>query len=176
MSDTSILLWKYHEGSNIIFNIVGKSIVFFTNMPYTHTAVCIRGKTYESSVWQEDGKWRTGIRKSNRQIGADEVMVPDKPFSTEQLDTLERVANSYTELNKPYNIFKLLILALVWPTRWLWKKLHWVPFNHEVLGEVCSGFVDEVFKRSGIDLFPLDYEGYTVPGQFTNIVGWHKGA
>lgn len=169
-----ILLWEYTTGEKKLYNVVGKCIVYFTDSPYTHVALYVGGYTYDTTIWFEEGKPKTGIRKVRGQLKGTVVMVPNVPFSPAQAERLRGVADSYARKNKPYNIVKLLALAVVWNTRWFWKKIRWVPFNHTVFGEVCSGFVDEVFKKAGIDLFPSEYEGYTVPGQFIELRGWHK--
>jgi len=169
----SIELWKYTPSVEKIFDIVGKCIVYFTESPYTHVALYVNNCTYDATVWFED-RWRSGVRKRNKRVRGHESMVPNEPLSPEIEDCLQEVAEAYVDSGRPYNILKLLALSIVWNTRWLWKKLKWVPFNHELFGEVCSGFVDEVFRKSRIDLFHDEFEGYTIPGQFMELRGWHK--
>jgi hypothetical protein len=72
------------------------------------------------------------------------------------------------QLNKrrPYNIFKLLVLAFVIPNRKFFERLRWIPFDGADLGDVCSSATDRAKKAAGIDLLVDRMEGYTAPGDF----------
>lgn len=171
----AIPVWRYHRLDNKFRDFVARSIVYFTGYPYTHVGLFLNGKLYDSTLWEEDGKLVSGVRVT---VGwpeekPDFCMVPVHMEPTQlTLESIQRVLNLYVNYARPYNFLKLVALALVWPTRWVWRKLGWVPFDHEIYGEVCSGFVDEVIRRAGWDLFPNEHEGYTVPGQFIRIRGW----
>jgi len=175
MPIVKILLWKYHKHDDWFRDLVARAIVYFTGYDYTHVAVQLLANTYDSTVWRDKkGKLRSGIRVTSG--------LPDDPLPYIALvprseiiptDIIPRMGDTircYLKADRPYNIFKLLVLAVVWPTRWFWKKINWVPFDHEVFGEVCSVFIDEVFYKSRWDLFPEDREGYTVPGQFLRLL------
>jgi hypothetical protein len=168
MKDGSILLWEGHG------DLVSKAIMYFTNSPYTHVAVYVGGWTFDSTIWNggkwwQLWKWRSGIRKTWGTLGgASRVRVPKKPLTQMDAGRLLIMADAMESYHFPYNIPKLLILALVYPTRWFWEKINWVPFQADVFGEVCSEFVDEVFKSAGMDLFPNKTEQDTVPGDFAN--------
>jgi len=174
----AIPVWRYHKQADWFWDSVSRAIVYFTGMEYVHVGIYYMNRLYESTVWRNSaGKLRTGIRVTEK--GDKRVTPPDLcmvPWSfeltKERMDRIGCVLSQYVESDRSYNILKLLVLAIVWPTRWIWKKLKWVPFNHEVFGEVCSGFVDEVMLKSQWDLFPDAWEGYTVPGKFVNIPGW----
>jgi hypothetical protein len=177
MVSLSIPVWRYHKQNDWFRDLMSRSIVYFTGMPYIHVGVHFEGKLYESSVWRDgNNRLRSGIRITlgpSGLYGPDICMVPWRvECTTERMDRIRSVLNIYVAGDRPYNVFKLIVLAIVWPTRWFWKMIRWVPFNHDVFGEVCSGFVDEVMFKSQWDLFPDEWEGYTVPGQFVHIPGW----
>lgn len=73
--------------------------------------------------------------------------------------------NIYNRINyrKPYNIFKLLILAYIYPKKIYWNNRNWLPFDKEFFGEVCSVFVDNVYLDLGIDILPGLRKGITAP-------------
>jgi hypothetical protein len=174
----AIPVWRYHKQDDWFRDLVSRCIVYFTGYDYTHVGIYFEGKLYESTVWKnEKGKLCSGIRitvKGDPTVPSPDIcMVPWRlEITPERLDRLGQTLARYVAAGRPYNVFKMLVLAFVWPTRWFWKKIKWVPFNHEVFGEVCSGFVDEVMYKSRWDLFPEEWEGYTVPGQFLRIPGW----
>lgn len=179
MSELAIPVWKYHKKDNWFRDLVSRSIVYFTGYEYTHVGIYFRGKLYESTLWEDEkGKLRSGIRITD--IGDPQVdpppdlcMVPWRlELTKDRMDRIAKVLDQYVSGGRPYNFLKLVVLAFVWPTRWFWKKIRWVPFNHEVFGEVCSGFVDEVMYKARWDLFPEEWEGYTVPGQYLHMAGW----
>ncbi len=173
----AISVWRYHKKKNWFRDLISKSIVYFTGYEYTHVGIYLAGRHYDSNIWEgRDGKLRTGIRLVTGwpEDGPDFCMVPQGKIDEAMLLRVHDQLHRYHIGGRPYNVFKLIVLAFVWPTRWIWRKLGWVPFNSEVFGEVCSGFVDEVFRASHWDLFPEEYEGYTVPGQFTKIEGWKR--
>lgn len=174
----SIPVWRYHKQDNWFRDLVSRSIVYFTGYKYVHVGIYFYGKLYESTVWtDENGKLRSGIRIT---VQGDPSVTPPSfcmvpwrlELTEDRMKRIEKILNEYVEESRPYNVFKLVVLALVWPTRWFWKKIKWVPFNHDVFGEVCSGFVDEVMYKARWDLFPEEWEGYTVPGQFVYMPGW----
>lgn len=173
----AIPVWRYEKGPNRFVNILGKCITYFTGYPYTHVGIIYFGKLYESTIWLEDGKLRSGIRVRGLD---DPSIVPPAfcmvPWRTELTPTMlykiGDVLDRYIRFSRPYNVFKLIVLSFVWPTRWFWKAIKWVPFHHEVFGTVCSTFVDRVMHSARWDLFPDEWESYTVPGQFATIAGW----
>lgn len=170
-----ILVWRYHKQDDWYRDLVARAIVYFTGYEYTHVAVQLLSNAYDSTMWRdEDGKLRSGIRMTTHvpyHPMPDFALIPrSEIIPTDIIPDMGEVLKRYLKADRPYNIFKLLVLSVVWPTRWFWKKIGWVPFDHEVFGEVCSGFVDEVFFKSKWDLFLNEREGYTVPGQFVELL------
>lgn len=175
--DVAILVWKYRKSENFWHNLFEKAIVYFTGYDYVHTALWIDGYRYDAARWRANGKWRTGIRRVRTSRSADVVLLPANQLSKMKKTLIKSIADTYYKMRRPYNYFKVVALIIIWPTRWIWKKLGWVPFDRDLRGEICSVFVDEVFKRAGIDLFPDDHEGYTVPGMFVEKLpdnGWKE--
>lgn len=172
----SIPVWAYSKRDNFFHDILGKAIVYFTGYPYTHVGIYYGGKLYESTVWVDEKKrLRSGIRVTT--MGDPSVSPPTFCMVPLVMPVhfLKRVGEElarFEAANKPYNVFKLFALAIVWPTRWFWKKIRWVPFRDDIFGSVCSTFVDTVMYRARWDLFPDEWESYTVPGQFASIPGW----
>ena len=82
---------------------------------------------------------------------------------TEHVQIYEVLNQSIVEAH-PYNFFKLIILAFVYPTRKFWNWINWVPFQAECFGFVCSAYIDWVCKEIDRDLLICENEEYTVPG------------
>jgi len=165
MKDGTILLYKFRRGKNILYNIVGKLIQYFTASDYIHTAIYLGGKTYEETVWKENKKWKSGIKITEGLNGADTYMEPVYTLSRCDVFAMITILKNFYE-TKRYNYMKLITLSLVYPLRWFFKWINWIPFNSYLFGEVCSVMPDELNKDLGYDLFPSEREGYTVPGNF----------
>ena len=144
MKDASVLLWSNDR-------LISKLIKYFTGSDITHAAVVLQDQTYESDLG--GAKVTRGVRDS------DITLEPVRDLTKRELAQMQRYVSESLHRRWPYNILKLVILALVYPTRWFWRKINWVPFDHEVYGETCSSYVDEAFKAAGIDLLPLHHEG-----------------
>ena len=174
----AIPVWRYHKQNDWFRDLVARCIVYFTGFDATHVGLYFQGKLYESTIWRNAaGKLRTGIRITEKRdlsiYPPDLCLVPWRlEITQERIDRIAATLEQYVAADRPYNIFKLVILSVVWPTRWVWKRIKWVPFDRDAFGEVCSGFVDEVMMKSRWDLFPDEWEGYSVPGQFLSIPGW----
>lgn len=162
MRDGSIILVKGADSGDFFQRLVNKAIEFFTKSPYVHVKVYFEGKTRELTVpkyVETDG------------YHIDSSMTVYEPYR-DLTEEERRRANYWLSNHKQdhYNYFKLVILALVYPTRHLWRAIGWFPFsNRYVWGDVCSGFADDFYRHGlGIDLFPDDPESYTSPGDFTD--------
>jgi len=166
MVDGTILLFKRE---NKKFDLVGRAIEFFTGSPYTHVALFLNGCTYDATVWTPQGKWwpHSGVRKTVGTLpGYSTLLQPKVPIKHDEMIAMVAVAEDEIKNHVPYNVLKLLVLAIVYPTRKFWTWINWVPFQAEFFGEVCSEFVDEEYSTAGRDLFPGRTEEDTVPGDY----------
>ena len=145
---TRILL--YRAGGDII----GKLIRYFTESEWGHVAIYAGGYTYEST-WP-------GVRKTPGMIASDLVLIPPTLNEPNMLDWLEARVSAKMR----YNWLRLIAFIYIYPLRWFFNKLNWVPFSAAIFGEVCSSFVDEAIRAGGVDLWPYRGEDATVPGDF----------
>jgi hypothetical protein len=170
MKDGAIILW---EGGK---DLLSRAIMYFTKSPYTHTAVHVKGYTFDVTIWRS-GKWwqlwtwHSGVRKTWGVLpGAVRVLAPKVPLSTIEATELLVRCDMSEEYHFPYNVPKLLVLALVYPTKGFWERIKWIPFSADVLGETCAEYVDEVYKPIR-DWFPGKTEQDTVPGDWAKCPG-----
>jgi len=163
--DLLIVMWRYHKSTKWYRTLVSKAIVFFTKSPYTHVGIYYDGYLYESTVMNnQNGTMVTEfVPEKNDRLT---YMRFKKPLTSDQLSKLYETLWIKVVVAQPYNFLKLFVLMLVYPTKKFWNKIGWVPFQSEFFGNVCSVFVDSVFKTVGIDLLPGQNEEYTAPGDF----------
>jgi hypothetical protein len=162
----TIFLWSKSESG---FDIVTKAIQYFTGSPYTHVAVYLRGSTYDCTVWKPAGRVLSvsGVRETLGVIDGWQVeLKPATTLTSSQTNKMMIYCKMQIDARRPYNVFKLLAFILIYPTRWFWNKIKWVPFKAELFGEVCSTFVDQTFKAGGVDLFKNLIEEVAVPGDY----------
>ena len=156
---TKVLLFRSH-GRHFWFD---KVVHFFTGSWYYHAALWIDGMQYEDAAYfSPDGVWHEGaMRHSVPHPGGDHFVLVDG-MTNEQ----ERKVRTWCEqhLYAQYNFPKLVGMAIIYPFRWFFKLIGWVPFSRAVFGYICSEYVDRAFKTAGIDLLPGAREGYTAPG------------
>ena len=145
---------------------MGWCIKRVTGKPYGHSKTYIWNLVFESTVWWVGYWWKTGIRVNADTPRAAEWWQLRVPMSPEEVNAELDYWLDNLDKRRPYNVFKLLILALVIPHRKFFERLGWVPFDNDKLGEVCSVSCDEAKKAAGIDLFPERMEAYTAPVDF----------
>ena len=154
-----ILLYRSH-GKHFWFD---KLVHFFTGSWYYHTALWVDGVQYESAAYfTVDGVWHEGVMKHRIGSPGGDRYVLTRPVSAEQKDTIVQWCERH--LYGQYNFPKLVGMAVIYPFRWFFKAIRWVPFSRSVFGYICSEYVDRAFKAAGIDLLPGAREGYTAPG------------
>ena len=166
MKDGSIVLYVPKRA-----NVIQKAIQFFTGMPQTHAAIYFEGYLYEESMW--------GAQKHLYEGSSNEVWEPKIELRNRERRLMgaflkRTLGESPPWYRWPYNYLKLLVLALVYPTRWIWNKLNWVPFQNDLLGEVCSTYVDQAWLITGRDIIPGMYEEFTVPGDLSGLPGFER--
>jgi len=168
MKTVNILLWKYNKQKLWYRDITGKCIVFFTGHKIVHAALSFEdGTKYESTIWKVNGKYTGGARKST--VGTSHDITIPIDVTDAQEKKMREYLDYTVKIRMPYNFLKLVALAIVYPTRWFWNCIKWVPFNAELFGRVCSVYVDKAFKSAGVDLFKNELEGFTVPGDFLKL-------
>ncbi len=143
---------------------VNKCIGFFTSSDCWHNSIILGEWRYESG--HPRGASKTKSIPTHRFIDTFSFEVTE-----EQFKAMKDYAESTLTDNLRYNYYKLLILALCWPTRWFWNKLQWVPFSNNFFGEVCSVYIREILLRGDIDWFPKIYKEITVPKLFAEYQG-----
>lgn len=164
MVDPIIMVWPYKKKTTWFRDFVSRCICYFTKAKYTHVAFYVNGTTYESTVMNN----QNGVLKHPGLYHGIEYYIFKEPILEDKKILLEQIASQDVVNKKPYNFFKLLAMMIIYPTRYFWNLIGWVPFDKECFGAVCSEFVDETFKKASIDLFPGEHEGYTAPGDFPN--------
>lgn len=136
--------------------LVGRIIEWRTCSPWGHVAVYLSGITYEYT-------WPCA-RATDGLIKCDAERCFREEIPYEKVAAIRRYWLDAIKRGKRYNWIKLAALLFIYPTRWVWDRLNWVPFSSRFWGEVCSTGVDESFKCARIDLVPHAEEGYTSPG------------
>lgn len=146
--------WYYHTALWI------GDVVY--NSPFENQST---GTIYESAAYfDQNNKWHSGIRKY-KSHPTGEVWRFKIPPTPEQEKRIKAFAES--EIGEPYNFSKLIGMVFIYPLRWLWKLIGYVPFSWEFMGKICSVYVDACIIAGGIDLFPDRGEKDTVPGDFS---------
>jgi len=161
-------------------NLIQKAIQFFTGHPQTHAAIWFEDGVYEENIGGARYR-RINIASAGRAF-PDDVLEFWQP--AEELTATERgwmrtflwwtARHPKKRYRMPYNYLKLLILALVYPTRSLWQWVGWMPFQNDILGEVCSTYVDSAWHFTGRDIIWEYGEEFTVPGDLANRPGFYK--
>lgn len=145
---TKILLYKAGK------DVIGRLIAYFTESSWGHVAICVGGNTYEET-WP-------GVKKTAGQNAADLVLIPPALDEEKVLAYLEKSVTAKLR----YNWMRLCAFIFIYPLRWFFSRLGWVPFSVYSFGEVCSSFVDEAVRAGGIDLWPHRGEDSTVPADY----------
>ncbi len=171
MKNGTILLQKPNwELTKNIQDRVIKVIQFITSSKYHHVVVYNDGYYWESTVWNVGKKMYHGVKKSKYKPFHSTVLEPVKDLTSKEVKDLTSYLEGELLKGVPYNFFKLISLALIYPTRWFWKLIGWVPFSNTIFGEVCSTFIDEAFYKIGRDILPDAFHGYTAPVDFLRTI------
>ena len=165
-TDLRINLFKYKESDEVLKNVAGKSICFFTDSDIVHSSISLNKKTFEETVDFEKCKIVHGAKMTDGIPQCDYTIRYKKQLTDKQFYALQTWLEFSVEDEWPYNFLRLLSLMVVYPTRPLWKWINYVPFSGALYGEVCSTYVDLALYFIGIDALPGQLERYTAPGDF----------
>ena len=137
---------------------VNRCIGFFTASPYWHAAIILKGVKYESGH-------PFGVSKKTNyvHIHNEYETITEHEATDEQMFNMIEYAERKLVENLRYNHYKLIALALFYPTRGIWNKIKWVAFQNDYFGIVCSVFVREIELSGGIDRSPGLYKELTAP-------------
>lgn len=166
MKDGTVFLVKYRPKEKWVYSIVGKVITFITKSPYTHTGIYINGKYFDDTIYIDKKGIHSGVRVSEERHFADDAILEYVgEFSPDQVKLMEAFLMFYSKRHIPYGIGRLISLAIVYPTRWFWKMIGYVPFEKSAR-EVCSTIVADTYEFAGINLFPDMSPEMIAPGDF----------
>lgn len=169
MKDGTVLLVPYDPNEkNPIYKLVGWVIKKITKEDFTHTAIFFNGKYYDDTLIFKGLNIKSGVRSLD---------APDYPvgktleyvgeLTPEQFVRMQSYLIFYANEPIHYSILKLVTLSFVYPTKWFWDLIGWVPFSKFLFGEVCSTFVAEAWKFAGVDLFKgIEQDELVSPGDF----------
>ena len=164
MRNGTIFLQKpnWELGKSLTDRVI-KVIQFITQSRYYHVVLYLNGWYWESTVWFEGKKMLHGMKRSKSLWHYDTALEPVQDLTDNEVKIMELHLMRELKKKRPYNVLKLIALIIVYPTRWIWRALGWVPFSNNVFGYVCSVFVDEAYMHIQRDILPDDYHEYTAP-------------
>lgn len=165
--DGTLLLYRVPDKGA---DLLAKAIRFFTGKPYSHAALFCYGATWEEN---EKGANRTpGLKQ------ASEYWEPDVSMTSEELERgkifLWVTTGMGIRHRWPYNFLLTFIEFIVYPTRWFWNKIGWVPFAGHLLGANCSAYCDLFWRYSGRDIRSQWLEMLSAPGDLVGLPGFHR--
>jgi hypothetical protein len=137
---------------------VNRCIGFFTGSKFWHVTIILKGTKYESGHPHGVSK-----RINYTHIPNKYKIVEEHETTEEQIDKMIVYAERKLIENLRYNHYKLISLALFYPTKFIWNKVKWVAFKNDYFGMVCSVFVREILLAGGIDKTPKLYKEITAP-------------
>lgn len=159
-------------------DIVGQAIKDVTHGP-AHVKIVVGGLVFDDTIWHQPGRLLpvSGARISfveDAPLWGDFVardpVVEWGPGETYRA-LLEAVAQ--VNLRRRYNIPLLIADSVIYPTRHLWEKIGWVPFEH-AHDYVCSSFAALVYRASGRDPWPGKDTEELVPLDFVDCPEWRN--
>lgn len=161
-----VIVWKRDPKKPISFEdwFLGGAITLFTGEPYTHTAIYVKGNTYQDTLGIEGKKFVSGAMKTSGLPESKEELVFLKLNQEVDENKLAAFLDGTVSNSKEYSVGKLLLFMIVYPFRKLFKKLSFTPYFR---GEVCS-----IYVAMGIhyvatgDIVPDELLGWEAPRDF----------
>jgi hypothetical protein len=149
---------------------MAKLIAFFTGKPYNHAKVIHGGDTWEEDVG--GARQTVGIRMAVEYWAPDVTLSPIE--AARGLVFLQVTTGMGIRKSWPYNWLLTGIKAIVYPTRWFWNWIGWVPFSSAFYGVNCSVYVDMYWRYAGRDIKPKWLEHLSAPGDLAGLPGFHR--
>jgi hypothetical protein len=147
-----------------------KTIYFFTAKPYYHAKLY-----FENATWEET---TPGAIRTPGYVKASEYWEPTEDMTlaeTERGRLFLQVTNGMGIRHRwPYNFLLTFVLFIVYPTRWFWNWIKWVPFSSKLLGLNCSAYCDKFWRYAGRDIRPKWQETLSAPGDLRGLPGFHQ--
>lgn len=164
MKDGTILLRTVNEDSGFGPRIVA----FFTGMSQYHAMIYFSGETY--------GMGGKGVVVKDGISGHSEAWEPD--IGLTQREAFHMAAflwwtAKYQQGRWHYNVAKFIALAFVYPTKRIWNRLGWVPFQADFYGEHCATYVAYAWRAGRGLINPDVYIDLIVPGDLAGLPGFH---
>lgn len=166
MRDGTILLYRIPlKGATFLQKAIG----YFTQQPYDHAAVFYDGSTLEENA--RGYEHTLGVKIASEYWEPEEEMTGlERTRATVFVQVVDGMGIRH---HWPYNYLLTAVLAIVYPTRWFWNKIGWVPFASTLLGANCSSFVDRFWRYAGRDIKPKWMESLSAPGDLWGLRGFH---
>jgi hypothetical protein len=182
MKEGTIFAYSGRHAKAWINRIVAAAIMYFTGSEFTHIAIWLLGRLWEVTVWHTGRGWIFGWKQGVRcHAGVPEDMIPTavyepvRDLTEAEVFALGRWLEWTRDEGLSYSVLKLLSLALVYPTRWFWKRIGWVPFGTNLFDEVCSSYPAEGYAFLGYEVLPGWSEELIVPGTYASSPFFAKG-
>jgi hypothetical protein len=142
---------------------LGKLITGFTHGEYSHCAIMFEGEIYEDAITiDRNNEIYNGVYEDDQLIG-------ELWAYTQDLTTYQRYLGReflQKNLGKKYGLLKLFLMIFIFPTRWFWNKINYVPFEGITKGMICSEFVVKFFNSMDINILPGLNDELSVPSDF----------
>jgi hypothetical protein len=136
---------------------VNRLICMLTVSKFWHTAIILDGVKYESGH-PFGAKKSYNIPYQDKYHDIENIVV-----TNEQLHNMITYAENKLIENLRYNHYKLILLSILYPTRFIWDRIKWVPFQNDYFGMVCSVFAREILLAGDINYCPKRYKEITAP-------------
>ena len=157
MKNGTILLWRYLPGADKWTDLFMRLICYFTDSDYVHAEIYFDGYTYGMN---ETVTKYAGVKNFH------EAWEPVVDMTLDEQERMRTWLETSVDEQWIYDRPKVVFLAIVYNTRWFWKRMKWEPFRRGLPSEVCSAYCDQAWMSAGRDILPGQHEWYTAPCDF----------
>lgn len=166
-------------------NLLSEAIQNMTGSFFSHAALCTElGKIAEMNRYgfkYEDNHYLSGARPYV--VLRHRLLMPPHPARFFYLDRIRGIVEEYRKNPPKYDYFEIINqavkLILTREEKLTRDGEPLVPVNLLMLASerlICSGLVDTVYERAGIDLFPGRPSRHTTPGDLAALAAGGKPA